>query len=121
LPIYEYECDTCGTHHELILSFDASDPPCPDCDMIMRRVFSTFGIKMKMPWITKMERKWGKHGHPYRDEEGKDRPGVDSSPPMMPGPRTTARQKFAKEQMEMIKEKMPKKTIVNMNKKDKKK
>jgi putative FmdB family regulatory protein len=31
MPIYEFECEQCGSRFEELLSSDAPDPPCPEC------------------------------------------------------------------------------------------
>lgn len=55
----------------------------------MQRLFSTCAVKIKNSWVSSMERKWGKQGHPFEDEEGRPR-GRTPLPGMQPGPRTQA-------------------------------
>jgi putative FmdB family regulatory protein len=31
MPIYEFECEECGTRFDELLAADASAPPCPHC------------------------------------------------------------------------------------------
>ena len=31
MPIYEYECDSCGEIFEVILAVGGASPPCPEC------------------------------------------------------------------------------------------
>ena len=34
MPLYEYQCNTCGEEFEQIVSFSKADllPPCPECE-----------------------------------------------------------------------------------------
>ncbi|MBA2354267.1 MAG: FmdB family transcriptional regulator [Acidobacteria bacterium] len=48
MPLYEYECDTCGHRFEVIHKF--SDPPitvCPKCQSAVRKLFSSPAIQFK--------------------------------------------------------------------------
>ena len=48
MPIYEYECENCGTHFEKIQS--VKDDPirqCPECSGIVHKVFHPAGIIFK--------------------------------------------------------------------------
>lgn len=48
MPLYEYECDTCGHRFEVIHKF--SDPPitvCPKCQAAVRKLFSSPAIQFK--------------------------------------------------------------------------
>src|SRR3954471_15893215 len=48
MPLYEYHCDDCGRHFELIRKF--SDPPldkCPHCGGTVRKLFSSPAIQFK--------------------------------------------------------------------------
>lgn len=48
MPIYEYECSTCGMHFERRQSFgDNSVPTCPNGHNGVHRVFSAPGIVFK--------------------------------------------------------------------------
>jgi putative FmdB family regulatory protein len=48
MPLYEYECDTCGHRFEAIQKF--SDPPldrCPKCDGLVRKLQSAPAFQFK--------------------------------------------------------------------------
>jgi putative FmdB family regulatory protein len=48
MPLYEYECDACGTRFEKIVRF--SDPPleaCPSCGGTVRKLMSSPAIQFK--------------------------------------------------------------------------
>ncbi len=48
MPLYEYQCDACGTRFELIQKF--SDPPasaCPSCKGSVRKLLSSPAIQFK--------------------------------------------------------------------------
>ena len=48
MPIYEYQCDSCGAQRELFVrSSDAPRPICPDCRKRMRRVISQTAFILK--------------------------------------------------------------------------
>jgi putative FmdB family regulatory protein len=45
MPIYEYECDGCGSHFEKLVRGDAVAPACPQCQSTaVRRLHSLFGV-----------------------------------------------------------------------------
>ena len=48
MPLYEYQCDTCGHRFEVIRKF--SDPPldvCPKCGAVLRKLQSAPAIQFK--------------------------------------------------------------------------
>lgn len=48
MPIYEYKCSTCGTHHEVMQKF--SDPlltECPECGGPLRKLISNTSFVLK--------------------------------------------------------------------------
>jgi putative FmdB family regulatory protein len=48
MPTYEYACNTCGEHLDVVQSF--SDDPlttCPNCGGELRKVFGAIGIVLK--------------------------------------------------------------------------
>lgn len=101
MPIYEYRCDACQSHVESLQQ--AGDPPpvCPDCGIPLVRQFSTFGIKMKLSWVSRMEGKYGRQGHPYQEEDGSPRAGVRTHElPAVPGPKTRRMWRHAHEASE---------------------
>ena len=62
MPLYEYQCDSCGHRFELIQKF--SDPPtgaCPVCPGTVRRLLSSPAIQFKGSgwYITDYARKGG--------------------------------------------------------------
>ena len=48
MPTYEYRCDKCGEHHEVVQSF-RDDPltKCPACGGPLRKVFGAIGVVFK--------------------------------------------------------------------------
>ena len=69
---------------------NAPSPFCDACGTSMRRLFSSCAMRVKSGWVSTMEQKYGKQGHPYEDESGRPRGHVPPAPTMRPGPRTTA-------------------------------
>jgi putative FmdB family regulatory protein len=48
MPLYEYECDTCGHRFEVIQKFsDAPITVCPKCQGAVRKLFSSPAIQFK--------------------------------------------------------------------------
>ena len=48
MPLYEYQCESCGHRFELIQKF--SDPPaetCPKCNGVVRKLLSSPAIQFK--------------------------------------------------------------------------
>jgi putative FmdB family regulatory protein len=48
MPTYEYECKSCGTHHDVVQKF-GDDPltECPSCGGPLRKVFGAVGVVFK--------------------------------------------------------------------------
>lgn len=48
MPIYEYQCEACGKHHELIQKItDAPITVCPDCGGKMKKQISNTSFVLK--------------------------------------------------------------------------
>jgi putative FmdB family regulatory protein len=48
MPIYEYECSTCGHRFEKLVRIGADAPPCPECSASeARRLISASGFILK--------------------------------------------------------------------------
>lgn len=48
MPIYEYECGTCGARFEKLVRVGAEAPPCPECESIeVRKLISQSGFILK--------------------------------------------------------------------------
>ncbi|MBI5301643.1 MAG: zinc ribbon domain-containing protein [Chloroflexi bacterium] len=48
MPLYEYECESCGVHFEKIQSVQAEPiRQCPDCSGVVHKVFHPAGIIFK--------------------------------------------------------------------------
>jgi putative FmdB family regulatory protein len=48
MPTYEYRCDKCGEHHEVVQSFrDEPLTECPACGGPLRKVFGAIGVVFK--------------------------------------------------------------------------
>lgn len=80
MPTYEYRCNDCGEHLEVVQSF--SDDPltkCPGCKGKLRKLFSPVGIVLKGSGFYKTDNRTGKGGsHSYK-EKGGDSSGSSSS------------------------------------------
>ncbi len=48
MPTYEYQCKSCGTHHDVVQKF-GDDPltECPSCGGPLRKVFGAVGVVFK--------------------------------------------------------------------------
>ena len=72
MPTYEYRCNSCGEHLEVVQSF--SDDPlteCPHCgQQALRKVFSPVGIVFKGSGFYKTDNRSGKSGaHKVTDKD----------------------------------------------------
>jgi len=72
MPTYEYRCNKCGEHLEVVQSF--SDDPlteCPNCGQkALRKVFSPVGIVFKGSGFYKTDNRSGKGGaHKLTDKD----------------------------------------------------
>jgi putative FmdB family regulatory protein len=72
MPTYEYRCNNCGEHLEVVQSF--SDDPlteCPNCGKkALRKVFSPVGIVFKGSGFYKTDNRSGKGGsHKMTDKD----------------------------------------------------
>ena len=79
MPLYEYECESCGRRFERIQKF--SDPPvteCPTCGGLVRKLFSSPAIQFKGSgfYITD----YGKDGKGPRKPESESAPAAESKP-----------------------------------------
>jgi putative FmdB family regulatory protein len=78
MPIYEYECATCGCHFELKQSYsEESKADCPECGDAARRCFVPVGIIFKGGGFYKTDSRGPEAGLPEKsiketDEKFKD-------------------------------------------------
>lgn len=83
MPLYEYECENCGTHFEKIQSVTAEPiRECPDCSGAVHKVFHPAGIIFKgSGWYITDSRK-SSSGAVTGDTSKKEtsEPKTDSSP-----------------------------------------
>ena len=50
MPIYEFECEECGSRFDELVAADASPPPCPRCASVqVRRLFSDVAPPGRQP------------------------------------------------------------------------
>jgi putative FmdB family regulatory protein len=82
MPLYEYECDTCGHRFEVIQKF--SDSPiteCPKCQGAVRKLFSSPAIQFKGSgfYITDYAKKSGTPASGSKAESGGDKAAGSSS------------------------------------------
>ena len=47
MPIYEYECSTCGHRFEKLVRIGAEPPPCPECAGAVQKRISAAGFILK--------------------------------------------------------------------------
>jgi putative FmdB family regulatory protein len=47
MPIYEYECTTCGHRFERMVRINADAPPCPECEAEVRKLISPSSFILK--------------------------------------------------------------------------
>ena len=90
MPLYDYQCDVCEDIVEHLLPYDAHPPDCLHCGQPTRRLLSVCVVKVKAGWVSAMEHQWGKQGHPYEGDDGRQRAGRRVTPAMQPGPKTKA-------------------------------
>ena len=81
MPLYEYQCDTCGHRFEVIQKF--SDQPlteCPKCQGAVRKLLSSPAIQFKGSgwYITDYAKKTGT-GTGQTKSDGGDKPAASSS------------------------------------------
>jgi len=81
MPLYEYQCDTCGHRFEVIQKF--SDQPlteCPKCQGSVRKLLSSPAIQFKGSgwYITDYAKKSGTGTAPAKSE-GSDKPSSTSA------------------------------------------
>ena len=79
MPTYEYRCNDCGEHLEVVQSF--SDDPltkCPSCKGKLRKVFSPVGIVFKGSGFYKTDNRGGKGGS-HKATESPSSSSSDSS------------------------------------------
>jgi putative FmdB family regulatory protein len=82
MPLYEYECNTCGHRFEVIQKF--SDSPiteCPKCQGVVRKLFSSPAIQFKGSgfYITDYAKKSGTPASGTKAESGGDKAAGSSS------------------------------------------
>jgi len=83
MPLYEYQCDSCGHRFERIQKF--SDPPvetCPSCEGTVRKLLSSPAIQFKGSgwYITDYARKSSSEGaKPSGSDAGKSSEGTASA------------------------------------------
>ena len=81
MPTYEYRCNSCGEHLEVVQSF--SEKPltkCPNCKGQLRKVFSPVGIVFKGSGFYKTDsRGAGKRGGASKPKEKESTSSSSSS------------------------------------------
>jgi putative FmdB family regulatory protein len=78
LPIYEYQCETCGTVTDIKHGFkETNDAPCPKCGGVLKRLFNPAGIVFK-----------GSGFYVTDSRKGSDSSGGDSAPKSDSAPKT---------------------------------
>ncbi len=73
MPIYEYECRSCGHHFETIQKFsDAPVTECPKCHSAVHRLMSPPAILFNAPGFYVTDSRNGKSGKSGAREKGED-------------------------------------------------
>ncbi len=50
MPIYEFECEQCGSRFDELVSAEGAAPPCPQCGSVrVRRLISSFAPTPRQP------------------------------------------------------------------------
>ena len=44
MPFYDYKCIKCWKKNEYRLSMDHEPPNCPDCGVVLKRIYTAFSI-----------------------------------------------------------------------------
>ena len=81
MPTYEYACNDCGEHLEVVQSF--SDEPlkkCPSCKGKLRKVFSPVGIVFKGSGFYKTDNRTGRPKSETKSDGKADKPEGSSTP-----------------------------------------
>ena len=81
MPLYEYECDTCGHRFEVIQKFsDAPLTECPKCQGAVRKLLSSPAIQFKGSgwYITDYARKSGTGASSSAKSESGDKGSSES-------------------------------------------
>lgn len=90
MPMYEYECESCGHRFEVIQKFsDARKRTCPKCKGKLKRLISAPGLHFKGSgwYITD----YGRGGSsPSQSSESSDGSGTKESKPAEPKPAAPA-------------------------------
>jgi putative FmdB family regulatory protein len=81
MPLYEYQCDSCGHRFEVIRKF--SDPPletCPKCGGHVSKLFSSpaFQFKGSGWYVTDYAKKDGAGSKDAKDKDTKDKDAKDT-------------------------------------------
>ena len=82
MPTYEYACNSCGDHLEVVQSF--KDDPltvCPACQGALRKVFQPIGIAFKGSGFYRNDSRGSSSSQSGRDKESpaKDAPAKESA------------------------------------------
>ena len=47
MPIYEYECTSCGHKFDMLVKMDLAPPPCPKCSSEVKKLVSAAAFVLK--------------------------------------------------------------------------
>lgn len=87
MPIYEYECQSCGHHLEAIQKIsDAPRTDCPQCHKpALKKCISAPGFRLAGGGWYETDFKTGNKKNLVDKDSGGAKPGSDSSKPSAPG------------------------------------
>jgi len=81
MPIYEYECNSCGTHFERVQSYtDVSTAECPNGHRDVHRVLSAPAIIFNAPGFYITDNRKGGSGASGHSATSKDKEGSTAAP-----------------------------------------
>ncbi len=71
MPVYEYECESCGAHHEIMQKYtDAPLAKCPACGGPVRKLISSTSFVLKGTGWYKTDYASGGSGKLAKNEKG---------------------------------------------------
>ena len=93
MPTYEYQCKSCGTHHDVVQKF-GDDPltECPSCGGPLRKVFGAVGVVFKGSGFYKTDSRTSAKKSDRSDKSDKSDKSEKSDRPRSPTRRPRRRQ-----------------------------
>lgn len=70
MPLYHYQCPSCGREQEIRQGFDDPSPGCPDCGTLMRRRLFPAGVVFRGSGFYSTDYRGGRGGSGTSREKG---------------------------------------------------